>query len=337
MKNDLTCAVVRDLLPSYVEGLTSEETNAAVDAHLASCADCAARKDAMTAPEDAAEQVETAKEVDYLKKVKRRRWKWAVGAVLCTLALMAAGVAAKLFIIGEPASAAGMAWQLTEDQEKSCLRLRIDVVESAMAYRNWKIQENDGVMTITARKFLVSPLGSDSSYETELRLDGLREVWLAERLIWQDGVVISREVTDLYNAKTPYVGDAVAVGRLLRELDRWYGPLGFDYTISLQTSSQPYGLTIQQTDPRYLFPAISDKAGRYSLCLLALVENLDQVTWAYTDGNGQTERWTVTKEDAQDMLRRSAETRDQEAYWKDSIKEYAASILDFQKMCDLLP
>ena len=27
MKNDLTCGVVRDLLPSYVEGLTSPESN----------------------------------------------------------------------------------------------------------------------------------------------------------------------------------------------------------------------------------------------------------------------------------------------------------------------
>ena len=29
MKNDLTCAVVRDLLPAYTEGLTEEETNQA--------------------------------------------------------------------------------------------------------------------------------------------------------------------------------------------------------------------------------------------------------------------------------------------------------------------
>ena len=35
MKNDLTCGVVRDLLPSYVEGLTSQETNTAVERHLA--------------------------------------------------------------------------------------------------------------------------------------------------------------------------------------------------------------------------------------------------------------------------------------------------------------
>ena len=41
MKNDLTCGVVRDLLPSYVEGLTAPETNEAVERHLS---DCAARR-----------------------------------------------------------------------------------------------------------------------------------------------------------------------------------------------------------------------------------------------------------------------------------------------------
>ena len=30
MKAELTCAIVRDLLPSYVDGLTSQETNEAL-------------------------------------------------------------------------------------------------------------------------------------------------------------------------------------------------------------------------------------------------------------------------------------------------------------------
>ena len=41
MKNDLTCGVVRDLLPSYVEGLTSPESNTAVERHLSGCPECA--------------------------------------------------------------------------------------------------------------------------------------------------------------------------------------------------------------------------------------------------------------------------------------------------------
>ena len=46
MKNipELSCAIVEDLLPTYVERLTSEETNMAVEAHLASCPACAAKR-----------------------------------------------------------------------------------------------------------------------------------------------------------------------------------------------------------------------------------------------------------------------------------------------------
>ncbi|MEM1484467.1 zf-HC2 domain-containing protein [Oscillospiraceae bacterium PP1C4] len=39
--NELTCPIVRDLLPPYAEKLTSEETNAAVEAHLDTCEGCA--------------------------------------------------------------------------------------------------------------------------------------------------------------------------------------------------------------------------------------------------------------------------------------------------------
>lgn len=51
MKNipELSCAIVEDLLPTYVERLTSEETNAAVLAHLKSCPACAAKRAAMGA------------------------------------------------------------------------------------------------------------------------------------------------------------------------------------------------------------------------------------------------------------------------------------------------
>ena len=50
MKNDLTCGVVRDLLPSYVENLLGEESKEAVDRHLETCPECRERKEAMAAP-----------------------------------------------------------------------------------------------------------------------------------------------------------------------------------------------------------------------------------------------------------------------------------------------
>ena len=55
MKNDLTCGVVRDLLPSYVENLLGEESKEAVDRHLETCPECRERKEDMAAPTGAEE------------------------------------------------------------------------------------------------------------------------------------------------------------------------------------------------------------------------------------------------------------------------------------------
>ena len=46
----IPCEVIKDLLPSYVDGLTSAETNRLVKEHLASCGDCRRLFEAMQAP-----------------------------------------------------------------------------------------------------------------------------------------------------------------------------------------------------------------------------------------------------------------------------------------------
>lgn len=38
--SDLSCAIVKDLIPSYLEDICSQETKMAVDAHLAECQEC---------------------------------------------------------------------------------------------------------------------------------------------------------------------------------------------------------------------------------------------------------------------------------------------------------
>ena len=40
MKNNLTCEIVRDLLPSYVDGLTNDVSNQAVEQHIKICENC---------------------------------------------------------------------------------------------------------------------------------------------------------------------------------------------------------------------------------------------------------------------------------------------------------
>ena len=130
MKDNLPCAVVRDLLPIYVEGLTEPETNAAVEAHLKTCPACTARLAAMRAPEPPPE-AETAKEVDYLKKVKRRSWKRVVLAVLVTVLVLMGALAAKLFLLGSAAGPESMVFYVEQSDET--LSLRISSTQAAIS------------------------------------------------------------------------------------------------------------------------------------------------------------------------------------------------------------
>ena len=52
MKNDLSCGVVRDLLPSYIEGLLGEDSREAVDRHLKTCPACTAQMEGMASPSE---------------------------------------------------------------------------------------------------------------------------------------------------------------------------------------------------------------------------------------------------------------------------------------------
>ncbi len=47
MNNEITCAVVKDLLPNYIDKLTSDETNRKMEAHFQSCEACTKERDDM--------------------------------------------------------------------------------------------------------------------------------------------------------------------------------------------------------------------------------------------------------------------------------------------------
>lgn len=343
MKNDLTCAVVRDLLPSYVEGLTSEETNTAVDAHLAGCADCMARKNAMTAPEEPVEQAETAKEVDYLKTVRRRNRRRVVLATVCVVLVFAAAAFLKVCVIGTPAQGDGMSvevyYYVGKDRVKGAkgqdtLYISVYPYHAPMAYWGWEMETKNGVVDIQARQVTRSPLFQNEQIELEIPMAGVTEIRIGGRTIVQDGTIIKYNDAQTYALRTPYVGDAPAVGRLFEEIDQWHGPIG-RRSFSLQTSSQPYGMTVELDGTRYFRQEEPPLLYRYSVRLLALVENLDYVSWVYTDAAGGTQHLTITQEDALNYIQLPAMVMNQEDDLRDSIKDYAASMLDFQKLCNL--
>lgn len=89
---------------------------------------------------------------------------------------------------------------------------------------------------------------------------------------------------ELYQAKTPYIGNASAVGRLLKILD--VGSLGA-YTMELQTSEEPYVLKVHFEKEPKRPEALDARMGENAVVLLALIENAGEVQWSYPINNGE--------------------------------------------------
>ena len=342
MKNDLTCGVVRDLLPSYVEGLTSQETNTAVERHLADCPDCTRlRADLAGETPPPPEEV---KEVDYLKKVKRRGRRRVVAAVAVTVLVLALGIAAKLFLIGSPAN-----WDTWENYNFTARtnvpnQLDISFYPDELpdtAYCHWNVTNENGIVCVSARKVLPSVFHDTSDHWEHISLDGVREVWVADQLIWQGGVEISPQIDRIYQAQTLYVGNASAVGQVLSagRFD-WIG----DYTIELQTSTQPYRLTLNFSAPHTPGGIRLSETGLYQdmAAVLAVIGNLDEIECAFLDENGQPwSRMLTVEELNQDLPRIVADYNERFSHGKpcplsDDVKDYAGSCADLEQLYDAM-
>nr|WP_326166995.1 DUF4825 domain-containing protein [uncultured Oscillibacter sp.] len=356
MKNDLTCGVVRDLLPSYVEGLLGEESREAVDRHLESCPECREREEAMASP---AEAEGAAKEVDFLKRVKKGTAKKVVLAVLCTVVIVAAGFLAKEFVIGRAPDPEMIDIELAQVDGENNLTLLLDTYWGAYELRGLKADTKDRILRYTAREvrrnlfqdlFMQETKDGMTGYWKQIPLSiplkGLDEVWICGRLVWQDGMVISKECLDLLELRTPYCGDAPALGRIARTLNL-QERLG-DYTTELQTSKRPYSWNLYFKDT-FTSKGQHNYMTRCEYLMLALVDNLDCVRIYPPAEEGEELMWSqeMPLDAASRALCADWKDRDNltEQYnkahgtsWtaKTSVKDYVRSPADFQRLLNIL-
>ncbi|MCI8297068.1 MAG: hypothetical protein HFG22_14565 [Lachnospiraceae bacterium] len=83
----MKCCIIKDLLPSYIEGLTSEEANVEIRAHLEGCADCRRAYELMSADIPQTPKM-AGRRVDLLKSLRRRLWEQYAVVALLTCALL---------------------------------------------------------------------------------------------------------------------------------------------------------------------------------------------------------------------------------------------------------
>lgn len=296
MTNDtprLNCEITRDLLPLYEEKLTAPGTARAVEAHLDECPACAALHARLAEPEPAAAPgspaapTQAAREVDYLKKVRKVGRLQVAVAVCLTLLVLLVGVLVKGFWIGTEATREGASWSAQWNDESQVMSLRAYTNDTGTAYRNWTVTEQDGVIRITARRVGASPLCNDTSEWFTLELAEVEEVYLFGTLLWQRGVLLFESTLDVYATRTPYVGSAAEVGEQLTALR--VGDQCGPFTIQLYTDAQPYGLRLNFTEPYGAVEAkkLNARMSEIAPRLLALIDNLDYVCWSWSNGSQQ--------------------------------------------------
>ena len=85
----MKCEIIRDLLPSYVDELTSEESNRVIEEHLKTCAACRSVLNAMKEEVRTNDSVEENKKaIKPFQKLRRRVWKaMGITVVVCVLLL----------------------------------------------------------------------------------------------------------------------------------------------------------------------------------------------------------------------------------------------------------
>jgi hypothetical protein len=274
--------------------------------------------------------------VDYLKKVKRRNGRRILLAVLVTILLFVTSVAAKIFIIGQPVTEDGFGCAMVYDDEM--LELTVSSHGSANAFKDFDVEIRDGIAYVTGRSVLVSSLYREGRATVDIPLEGVSQIYVCGRLIWADGVAVYPETLRLYDLKTPYTGDMPALNSIANALE--IRPHVGDYLNSLHTSSEPYRWTLEFTDYGwqgiYKKAYISEDMPRYAAQMLALVENLGEVGWSWTDENGEFHEEFIALDEVNALLPEWTDLYNAEygTQWAalPSVKDYADSPAALQKL-----
>ena len=302
--NNIPCEVIKDLLPSYIDELTSEASNRLIEEHLAGCESCRETLNSMK-EETAADPIEGEKEIDFLKK-NRRKNKWIIFSCIWAVLIILAMLFITRYMVGEHKSDLDgnyFNWDIKVDGNHMELDAR--VTDDIYKITGFKKAVTDGVLYVEAD---VVPSGRVASliygkeFHTEYdSKEPFRQIQVNGRILWNDGDEISVIASKLYIFRHEYIGNASSNAQTARALNI-YNILG-PYTSELKTGEAPYDwkIILSNEIPAFQLETKENYMAAFSYSMIATIGNLDSVTWQYV-ADGQTTTKTITKEDASAFL-----------------------------------
>lgn len=318
MSKKIPCEMIQDLLPSYIDELTSTVTNEEIKNHMRDCNRCQAVLKSMKDPSSEPESEEQIREIDFLKKT-RKRVKRTVGlSILCAVLLICVILGARMYLV--PARMNSDYVSCSLNVEGRDLTVSAIATDAKMAISNINIFEVDGVVTIEFDGVHKSALHHGTVKKEFTASSEIREIVLNDHIVWSEGVSISPMTAAVYESRHLYVGDMSANGETARALNMVNYLGGF--TSELQTSEEPYGMKLIS---RHSYSDLSMESREtlmrgYACVLMAVIDNLGEVTFEYGE-NGETKQ-----------LQMDVAKADQ--YAGMSVKEAGSDIRKLQQLMD---
>lgn len=302
MKNELSCEVVQDLLPSYVDGLTREVTNESIETHIQNCTNCSEIFNRMKQPE-ISELTTQKHDIDYLKKTRTKiRLHIVVVAIIAVIAVIAA-VLMNTFFIGKDIDNPDLI-QVEATVTNNHIVLKGNLTDSGKGIAEVRFDNEDGIVHVTVLATKRSSFHKNNFYANYDSTNVISQIWLGDRILWDNGDNISEDVAKLYNTKHPYIGNMPENGDSALALGIWKD-IG-NYTNELQTKEEPYGWKLigEQDYALESRTKIETQMKAYASALIAVIDNLGYVTFEYTV-DGEKCLLTFTEQDADTLAGQS--------------------------------
>ena len=289
--NKIPCEVIQDLLPSYIDGLTSEETNKIIDEHIEGCSKCSNSLKLMRreAEAEVLPDEDDELEIDFLKKTKSM-WKKTFIISIAAVVLCGLMILLRVLIVGRSYDYKIYTVDKLEVQNDT-VDIKVSTAGSKYVVSRMKFEEKNGILSIRVN---VVPANIFCSKDREItyklkKPELLKTIKLGQQIIWEDEWSLSPLASMVYPTKHAYLGDMSANIETARALNA-YNLLG-DFDNELQTSAEPYGWTLRLKED------ISGDRQEYvesdmqsiAYVLIGTIGNLDHVRYEYSvDGSAKT-------------------------------------------------
>lgn len=308
MKHNLPCELIRDLFPSYIDDLTSDVTNLLLEEHVKECEKCREILGRMEETTAGNIKFEEKKEIDFLKKTKKRNQKKIWGSIIGTFIFMVTVYFLATYVIGYTTAHDNVNCEVVSvEGRKLVVSAECRNPEYVIANASFRWISYSDEVEVTFKTVKRSPLYDEKREFSYTAPAEFKEVCVGGRLqptIWYEGNHISMEAGELYDVRNPYIGQAFAnslVADALEVTER-FGV----FVNELQTAEELYGWTIilQEEVP---VESREEKEEEMRFCaymMLASVENAGVVSFEYMS-EGKEYSVAVTQKEASEYAGRN--------------------------------